>query len=94
MEKWKNANYTPSAADTEKIKKYFGLKNLDVLTEKVLQKCIEGLNPTNEELLKQKDDIIREMEKRIQDLERLIELQEEKSQLVKGTNRVGKEFQV
>ncbi|MFT3902389.1 MAG: helix-turn-helix transcriptional regulator [Niabella sp.] len=53
LEKWENSNYTPSAADTEKIKKYFGLRDLDKLIEKVLQKCIEGVSPSNEELLKQ-----------------------------------------
>ena len=89
LEKWQNANYTPNVRDTEKIKKYFGLKSLDNLTEEILQKCIAGRNISAEEKLKEKDAIIREKEKRIRDLEKLVAHQEEIIRLVKGTNLVG-----
>lgn len=90
LEKWENSNYTPNAADTEKIKKFFGLKTLENLTEEVLEKCIAGRNISAEEKLKEKDAIIREKEKRIRDLERIVAQQEEMLRLVKGTNLVGK----
>ena len=88
LEKWENANYTPNAADTEKIKKFFGLKSLDNLDEDVLEKCLAGRNISAEEKLKEKDAIIREKEKRIRDLEKLVAHQEEMLRLVKGTNLV------
>lgn len=88
LEKWENSNYTPNAVDTEKIKKFFGLKSLENLNEKVLEKCVAGRNISAEERLKEKDAIIREKEKRIRDLEKLVAYQEEMLRLVKGTNLV------
>lgn len=88
LEKWENAGYTPNASDTKKLKRFFGLKNIDNITEETLRKSISGKSTSIDQKLKEKDSIIKEKDKRIRDLEKLVAMQEEKIQLMKGIYKI------
>lgn len=81
LQKWEDVGISPKADDAEKIKAYFGLRDLGNVSEEVLKPLIENVpfhGPAPLEiLLKQKDDLLEEKDKRISELNRTITILEE-----------------
>lgn len=77
LQKWEGGS-TPNLEDGEKIKAFFKVRNITDLSENLLKKVLspESSTETNvEDLLQLKDQLIKEKDKRIADLEKIIELQ-------------------
>lgn len=74
LEKWEQGIY-PNYEDGTKIRKYFGLKNIENISEEFLNN-FQASDPgsAKDEMIKLKDQIIEEKEKRIQALEETIHL--------------------
>lgn len=77
LEKWEK-DIHPNYEDAAKIRKYFRVSNIQNLSEEVLN-SFEPENPDaeKEELIRLKDQIIEEKEKRIQTLEETINIMRE-----------------
>lgn len=83
LQKWEDKNFNPKSADNEKIRSYFNLVSIQYLSEDILAKCIAAedgrLNNkiSFEDILQQKDLLLQEKDKRIEELQKLVMAQEE-----------------
>lgn len=93
LQKWEGG-INPKSEDLDKIKHYFKLNIVENISEDFLNSCIEGSFPSeagdklpSSELLKQKDLLIEEKDKRIYELNQTITLLKEALDLYKKTSK-------
>lgn len=94
LQKWEDAGLSPKAEDAEKIKGFFGIRELADASEELLNSMIKNeaiQSPAPLEiLLKQKDDLLKEKDMRIIELNRTITILEEALEVYKTKNKGGK----
>ena len=83
LDKWENSGNKPKHDDSLKIMNYFGLDDLNNISEDYIEKCTVHSQPASETIISLKDQLLAEKEKRIQELENIIALKDELIQMQK-----------
>ncbi len=83
LQKWEDKKFNPKTEDDAKICHYFNLISVQYLSEEILNRCIaaettgSSAKVSLEDILQQKDLLLQEKDRRIEDLQRLVMAQEE-----------------